>query len=353
MSSESLLERLRKNSTVEETEILSESKFFGKKDMSPTTVPMINVALSGEVDGGLMPGLLMLAAPSKHFKSLFALLLASAYMRKYPDGVILFYDSEFGSPDSYFDAFYVDKSRVIHTPILDIEQLKLDVLKQLNALKKGDRVFFLIDSIGNLASKKETADAEKDHSASDTGNRAKELKSLWRLVRPHLTIKELPMVAINHTYKTIETHSKTVVGGGTGGYYSSDDIWIISREQEKESKTGPLQGFTFNVRIEKSRKVQEGLKIPVTVTFDKGIHQWSGLFDLAVEAGYIHRSGAWYWTIDPETGEIMGGKKFQRSNVENDGDFWIDLFMKTDLKTYIKQKFLLDNLANDLQDIAL
>jgi RecA/RadA recombinase len=351
MSNDSLLERIRKNSSVKETAILTESKVFGKKEMAPTTVPMINVALSGEIDGGLMPGLLMLGAPSKHFKTLFALLLASAYMRKYPDGVILFYDSEFGSPESYFESFGIDKTRVIHTPILDIEQLKLDVLKQLNALKKGDRVFFLIDSIGNLASKKETADAEKDHSASDTGNRAKELKSLWRLVRPHLTIKELPMVAINHTYQTIETYSKTVVGGGTGGYYSSDDIWVISREQEKEKKE--LQGFTFNVRIEKSRRVREGLKIPITVTFDKGIHQWSGLFDLAVEAGYIHQSGAWYWTIDPETGEIMGGKKFHRSDVENDGDFWVDLFMKTDLKKYIKEKFLLDNLANDLQEVTL
>ena len=96
----SILEKLTKNSTIKHTSVITESKIFGKKDMAPTPVPMINVALSGRIDGGLVPGLLMLAGPSKHFKSAFALLMAAAYQKKYPDAVILFYDSEFGTPQS-------------------------------------------------------------------------------------------------------------------------------------------------------------------------------------------------------------------------------------------------------------
>jgi hypothetical protein len=63
----SLLEKIRKNSTIAESAILSKSKFFQKKDMIPTTIPAINVALSGRLDGGLTPGLTMWAGPSKHF----------------------------------------------------------------------------------------------------------------------------------------------------------------------------------------------------------------------------------------------------------------------------------------------
>ena len=62
-----LRSRLIKNSTIEHTSLLEDSKIYTKKDMIPTPVPMINVALSGTVDGGITPGLTMLAGPSKHF----------------------------------------------------------------------------------------------------------------------------------------------------------------------------------------------------------------------------------------------------------------------------------------------
>ena len=60
------LEKLRKNTTIKDTAILAQSKFFTKKDMIPTSIPIINVALSGRLDGGLTPGLTMWAGPSKH-----------------------------------------------------------------------------------------------------------------------------------------------------------------------------------------------------------------------------------------------------------------------------------------------
>ena len=122
-------------------------KFFNDKDMVPTDVPMMNVALSGSVDGGLAPGLTVLAGPSKHFKTSFALIMASAYLKKYDDAVILFYDSEFGSPQSYFTQFDIDADRVLHTPIANVEQLKFDLVGQLEELDRGDKVVVVIDSI--------------------------------------------------------------------------------------------------------------------------------------------------------------------------------------------------------------
>ena len=104
----SLMDKLKKNSTIKDTSILSESKFFNAKDMIQTAVPMINVALSGKLDGGLTPALTVFAGSSKHFKTAFALLLAKSYLDKYDDAVVLFYDSEFGSPQSYFDSFGIN-----------------------------------------------------------------------------------------------------------------------------------------------------------------------------------------------------------------------------------------------------
>ena len=69
----SLLSKLKKSSRISESDILSDSKFFNEKEQTPTSVPMINVALSGSMSGGLSSGLTVLAGPSKHFKTSFAL----------------------------------------------------------------------------------------------------------------------------------------------------------------------------------------------------------------------------------------------------------------------------------------
>jgi RecA/RadA recombinase len=333
----SLIDKLLKNSTINITAPIMDSKVFGKKDMAITPVPMVNVALSGRVDGGLSPGLLMLAGPSKHFKSAFALMMAAAYQKKYDDAVILFYDSEFGTPTSYFESFGIDMDRVIHTPITDVEQLKFDITKQLEGLVKGDHVCIVIDSIGNLASKKEVEDALDGKSVADM-SRAKQLKSLFRIVTPHLNLKDIPLVAVNHTYKEIGMFPKDIVSGGTGSYYSADAIWIIGRQQEKDGKE--ISGYHFVINIEKSRHVREKSKIPITVTFEGGIAKWSGLLDVAEKLGYIRNPKVgWYEAIDPETGEVLTDKLMRAKDINSNGEFWKMMLSQTKLAESIKEAY--------------
>ena len=214
------MDKLKKNSKIGTTQILAESKFFTEKDQTPTDVPMVNVALSGSIDGGLSSGLTVLAGPSKHFKTSFALMMASAYLKAHPDAVMLFYDSEFGSPQSYFESFDIDLNRVLHTPITNVEELKFDLVGQLEGLDRDDKVIVVIDSIGNMASKKELEDAINEKAVADM-SRAKALKGLFRMTTPYLTMKNVPVIAVNHTYKEIGLFPKDVVGGGTGIYYLS------------------------------------------------------------------------------------------------------------------------------------
>jgi RecA/RadA recombinase len=205
-----LIDRIKKNSTIKETNILSESKLFSTKDLIQTAVPALNVALSGKLDGGLTPGLTIFAGPSKHFKTAFAMMLVKSFLDKYDDGVVLFYDSEFGAPQSYFENFGIDTNKVIHTPITDIEQLKHDIMKQVNELERKDRVMIVVDSVGNLASKKEVDDALDGKSVADM-TRAKQMKSLFRMITPHLTIKDIPMVVVRASTTPLITSSSSVV----------------------------------------------------------------------------------------------------------------------------------------------
>jgi RecA/RadA recombinase len=330
----SILDKLKKNSTIKESSVLSKSKFFTEKDMIPTEVPMVNVALSGRLDGGLTPGLTMWAGPSKHFKTAFSLLMAKSYMDQYPDAVLLFYDSEFGTPVKYFETFQIDMERVLHTPLTDIEQLKFDIMQQLQEVNRGDKLIIVLDSIGNLASKKEVEDALEGKSVADM-SRAKQVKSLFRMVTPHLNLKDIPMIVVNHTYKEIGMFPKDIVGGGTGSYYSADNIYILGRQQEKDGTE--IIGYNFIINVEKSRYVKEKAKIPIAVSFEGGIQKYSGLVDIAIEGNFISKpSPGWYAKIDRKTGEIGDRVRFDQTQTD---EFWKDLLNDNDFKEYVKKKY--------------
>ena len=330
-----IMDKLQKNSRIKETAVLSKSKLFSDKDMVTTPVPMINVALSGDPDGGLTSGLTVLAGPSKHFKTSFGLLMAAAYLDKYEDAVLLFYDSEFGSPQQYFKSFGIDTARVLHSPITNVEELKFDLINQLENIERKDKVIIMIDSIGNLASIKELTDAMNEKSVADM-SRAKALKGLFRMTTPYLTMRDIPLIAVNHTYQEIGLFPKAIVSGGTGIYYSSDNIWIIGRQQEK--KGTEIMGYNFVINVEKSRFVREKSKIPISVTWEGGIESYSGLLDVALEGGYVVKPNiGWYSKVNKKTGEIEDKKVRVAETLKE--SFWLPIFKDTDFKAYLKGKY--------------
>lgn len=328
----SIMDKLKKNSKIGTSATLSQSKFFGDKELVDTGVPMINVALSGDLNGGLSSGLTVLAGPSKHFKTSFALLMAAAYQRAKPESVVLFYDSEFGSPQSYFDSFGMDLDRVLHTPITNVEELKFDLIAQLEGLDADDDVVIVIDSIGNLASKKELEDAINEKAVADM-SRAKALKGLFRMCTPYLAMKNIPMLAINHTYKEIGLFPKDIVSGGTGVYYSADNIWIIGRRQ---NKTGTeVTGYDFIINVEKSRFVKEKSKIPVSVSWDGGIEPYSGLLEVGLAGGFVVKpSNGWYQRVDTATGSVIDGKVREKDTREP--EFWEDILASDKFREYVQ-----------------
>ena len=132
--------------------------------------------------------------------------------------------------------------------------------------------------------------------------------------------------------------SNGVVTHNTGIMYSANDAWIISRSQEKEGTE--LAGYTFTINIEKSRRVKEKSKIPLTVMFDGGITRYSGLLDLALEAGIVIKpSMGWFQKVDPATGEVLEGK--YRLKDTNTAEFWEPLLKSKEFNDAIRHKFLL------------
>lgn len=315
-----LMKKLRKNSTIESSSELHKQELFNNKIEVKTKIPALNIAFSGTYTGGYGAELVIWAGKSKMFKTFFCLLMAKAYLDEFPEAIILFYDSEMGCGTSYFKSVGIDPERVYHCPIMDIEEFKFDIMKQLEEIDpKTDKVFIMVDSIGNLASRKEKESALDGKSTVDM-TRNRELKSLSRMITPYLRKKNIPMAVIAHTYADISNpYGGEIVSSGRGFEYSATSIFVVSKRQEKDGTD--LIGYQFNITVEKSRYVREKSKIPITVRFEGGIEKWSGLLDLALESGHVIKpSNGWYSRVNKETGEIE--EKKWRAKDTNSSEFW-------------------------------
>jgi hypothetical protein len=128
---------------------------------------------------------------------------------------------------------------------------------------------------------------------------------------------------------------KDIVGGGTGSYYSADNIFILGRQQEKEGTE--VVGYNFIINVEKSRYVKEKSKIPVTVSFDGGISKWSGLLDIALDSGHVVKpANGWYSRTDDDG--VVEEKKYRIKETDTK-EFWMPILKKKSFQEHIEHKY--------------
>jgi hypothetical protein len=128
---------------------------------------------------------------------------------------------------------------------------------------------------------------------------------------------------------------KAIVGGGTGSYYSADNIFIIGRQQEKEGTE--VIGYNFIINVEKSRYVREKAKIPVTVRHDGGISKWSGLLDIALDSKHVVKpSNGWYSKVDSDG--VIEEKKYRIKDTDT-SEFWLPILKQKSFQDYVQNTY--------------
>jgi hypothetical protein len=63
----SILDKMKKAGAIKSYSLES-SVMYNDNDTIPTDIPILNIAFSGDIDGGFTPGLTILAGPSRHYK---------------------------------------------------------------------------------------------------------------------------------------------------------------------------------------------------------------------------------------------------------------------------------------------
>jgi hypothetical protein len=134
-------------------------------------------------------------------------------------------------------------------------------------------------------------------------------------------------------------YPKDIISGGTAIMLSSNQAFIISKSQEKEGTD--LAGWKYTINVEKSRFVREKSKLPFIVLYDSGIQKWSGLFDLAVDAGLILKpKQGWYQLVDPISGEVAE-KNVRQAEIMRNNHFFEALLKNKDFIQFCEKRYKL------------
>lgn len=316
--------------------LVNNSEFFSETNYTSTAIPIVNVALSGSLTGGISSGLTIFAGASRSYKTLLGLHCAKAYLEKYPDAHLFFYDSEFGSSLSYFTSVGIDISRVVHIPVNSVEDFKNQAYALLNTIERGYHAFIMLDSLGALASNKTIEDSMENKNTADL-TRPKAVNLVARLITPMLNTIDIPCIIINHIYESLDKYVPSKMGGGNGIMYAANSVLFISKTKIKDGIE--LSGYTFNIKIEKSRAIKEGKALSFDVLYDRGVERLSGISELAQEYGIVKSGGGWFSQIDLATGEVIGDK--MRSTSERYTQILEDLLLDNNFQKFVEKKFKL------------
>lgn len=308
----SIGERLKQASNIKYAQLMGDDEVdnFPIREYIPSTNLMINSQISGSPFLGHPSGrILQLAGPESVGKSMLALdFLKNAQKMGY-FGII--YDSEFASNDkTELKSKGIDTERLLYIPVNTVEILKTSILNILNDIQKDERVYIIVDSVGNLSTSKEMADSTEGNSTRDM-TRAGQLKALFRTITIQAGLKNVPIIIVNHTYANLSggLYASDIISGGSGSLYNSSIILTFSKAQNKDSN-GKVTGSYITSTTQKCRTAKERTKVKFLIDFSGGIQKYSGMDLFCIDNKVLEKSGGHYF-INQDSMKIFNEEKIK------------------------------------------
>lgn len=270
------------------------------KEFISTGIYILNAALSGSLFGGVMDNrITCFAGESGVGKSFVAYGIAREAQKK--DFNIIYIDTENAIEFEDLPNYGIDTSSerflLLRSNIVEgIKMAMAQLLKEMVTAKRDgyelDKTMIILDSIGQLASRKEVEDAVDGKEKADM-TRAKAIRSLFRIITQDLAYLKIPLIVIGQGYWTQEMFPQFKIGGGDGIRYSASTIMMLSKAQLKTGEEDELDtgksGIVVTAKGDKNR-LAKPKKVKFEIDFTKGCNPYKGLE---------------YW-FTPENFELLG-----------------------------------------------
>lgn len=165
----------------------------------------LNALISGSCFGGIpSDSIIGIAGEHATGKTFIALSICEHFLENYPTGVVVYFDTEHAVKEHHVEGRYLPKNRFAHTEVNTLEEFRFTVTKILGdymTREENNRppLLLVLDSLGNISTLKEMAEAEKplDKLAKDM-TKAQLVRSVFRVLSIKLGQANVPLIVTNH-----------------------------------------------------------------------------------------------------------------------------------------------------------
>ena len=290
------------------------SKF--KVDAISTGALSLDIALGV---GGLPRGrIIEVFGPEAGGKTTVALHIIAEVQKK--GGVAAFIDAEHALDPSYAQRIGVDLDNLlISQPSTGEEALEItEMLVRSNAIE-----IVVIDSVAALVPK---AEIEGDMGDLHIGTQARLMSQALRKLTAITGKSNSIVVFINQIREKIGVmfgNPEVTTGGRALRFYSS--IRLEVRRIESIKRDGNDIGNRVKVKVVKNKVAPPFKQVELDIIFGEGISSVGCVFDLAVEHGFLTKSGTWFAYNNNNIGQ---GKDNSKEYLKAHPEVWADLETK-------------------------
>lgn len=309
----------------------------------------LNLALSGSIFGGAPTNKVVgFAALEAVGKSYLIIQIVRNFLIENPTGRVIYNDTEGRIDREMLHSRGVDVSRVLMLYPESIEQFRNvnhQILVNYRGKPEKERfpLLMVADSLTQLPSVKETADAAADKDAGDMGMRAKAWRSAFRVLRQPLSKAKVAMFCTNHTYQTTGMFPTTEVAGGGGFKYAADIILMLAKRKDADSDK-VVQGNIIHIRVAKGWNVKQYSELRAYLSYTKGLDRFFGLQDIALESGVFRKEAT-------RIAMPNGTKIFEKELLANPEKYYTQEVLDK-IEQYAKKRFCFSDSTETLNELV-
>ena len=327
MKIDGLLKDIRKSTG---SASFSESRYGKIESYIDTGILALNRIISGDIYLGIPSGkVIVVNGESQTGKSVLCAQIASNALKQGYDH-IFYFDSEGGALNDFFVSFGCDTSRIEQILLDSVEDATVKILDTYNTIvdfKKTEdgskaRFLMILDSLGNLVPTKLYTDVSKGKQVMDMGLRARLVNNLMKGLTIPALKSNTSMIVTNHVYADPSQMYPSKIKPSSGGlgkdYVATVTVQCTKSLEKTEDKDDAAYAKGTNLKFftTKNRLCKPFYEAEMYIDFSKGVSKYDGLFDAAIELGFINQNGGFY------TIPSYNDKKYLKKAILKNEELW-------------------------------